>query len=152
MAKPTTREQKARIGADAELFGVEEAAKRHSISERTVRRYRAMAAADPDLAREIRERKALVLKQEDLDWATTGRRFLRRSLAKLEELVQQAKAEPGSIREVAGAIKIVGELDVVRSALGGEQPDDPEPGEETPAPPGGVATGGAPGGAPDYRH
>lgn len=140
MAKTSDRERKARIAADTEIHGCEKAAQIHRISARTCRRMHAhaMSGADPELTAIVTKKTRAVLESEDVDWAATSRRFLRRSIAKLEELVQQAG--PDQIRQVAGAIKIVGELDVVRSALRDEQseragqgPTPPRDAEGTPA-------------------
>ena len=106
----------ARVLADAVTLGDEVAAKRHGISPRSVQRYRALAKSDDRLTGAVAAKKKAV----DDDWRDSAVQFMRTSIAKLEELV--AAAGPDQIREVAGAIKIVGELNVAKDVLGGEQP------------------------------
>lgn len=120
------RARVATILIDAYQVGELAAAKRWGITDRTIRNYKTRLETDTELSRAFHEKKARV----EADWLETSRRFLSRSIAKLEELVHQAGTD--QIREVAGAIKIVGELDVVRSALGGQQPQRPDPSEAAP--------------------
>ena len=126
-------ERASEVIVDALLLGDDQAAARHNVATRTVKRYRARMRTDAALAQVVSAKKARV----EQDWTDARRRFLRRAIAKLEQLIDGAK--PEQIREVAGAIKIVGELDVVKGALGGNQPVAP-PADPTPPPPGAPAT------------
>lgn len=109
-------ERAAIILVDAFALGDATAAAKWKISKRTVERYRARMATDTQLSALVAEKK----KAAEADWSASRVRFLRKAIAKLETLVDMAT--PEQIREVAGAIKIVGELEVVSSTLDGEQP------------------------------
>lgn len=128
MAAPNLNlERVAVIVVDAFALGDATAAAKWKISKRTVERYRARMATDRELSRLVTEKKKAV----EADWSAARIRFLRRSIAKLEELVDKAGAD--QIREVAGAIKIVGELEVVSGTLNGEQPGIDSAGAAAPA-------------------
>jgi hypothetical protein len=105
------RDQMTRVITDAAILGNEHAAKKHGIAERSVQRYKNRCAQDPELAAMVAAKK----KKIDDDWRDEAVSFLRTAVAKLEKLVATATGE--QIREVAGAIKIVGELTVARDAL-----------------------------------
>ncbi len=97
-------------------------AKRYGISEKTLERTKAKQASDPSLSELVRQKKS-ELAQSNQGWRLVRIRFLRKSIEKLGKLVEEATS--AQIREVAGAIKIVGELEAVTRALGdddGEQP------------------------------
>lgn len=107
-------EQASSIVVEAELFGNESAAKRHGISRDTVERYRKRIAHDEQLRTLADEKRKLAKAAVAEEFV----RFLRRAVNKLDELIEQAK--PDQIREVAGAIKVVGELQTVREAIAGQ--------------------------------
>ena len=124
------RELVANILADGFLLGFRTAADKHGRSERTLRRWRAYMEGDEGLACAVREK----VKRGELDWRRTRVRFLVSATAKLNELVQQAGV--GDIRAVAGAIHIVGNLDVAVGALiNGLATADHSEGRATPPPP-----------------
>ena len=123
----------ARVLVDSITLGPKAAAERAGITDRTLRRYRTRAESDEALSELIQQK----LKRAEADWKPIATRFLRRSIAKLERLVEDATVE--QIRQVAGAIKIVGDLQVVREALtNGEQPGASGEGEAHPADAGGI--------------
>ncbi len=103
-------------------------AKRWGITVRSIQKYQDREEADPEFAEVVSKKRALL----ESEWKDVAIRFLRTGLAKLEELVEKAKPEPGIIREVAGAIKVVGDLQIVRTALNGEQPRTNPEGQEAP--------------------
>lgn len=107
----------ARVVTDSEHLGVERAAKKHGTSKRTVERYRSVAKGDANVAALVAAKK----KSIDDDWRNEAVAFLKAATEKLGVLVSMAG--PEQIREVAGAIKIVGELTVAKDVLGadGEQ-------------------------------
>lgn len=128
MAAPNLNlERVAVIIVDAFALGDATAAAKWKISKRTVERYRARMTTDRELSRLVTEKKKAV----EADWSAARVRFLRKTISKLEALVDQAG--PEQIREVAGAIKIVGELEVVSSTLDGEQPGTDSAGTAAPA-------------------
>lgn len=98
--------------ADADLTSDEVAAKRHGVSVRTLWRHRARLRQDPALAARVSEKRLAL----EADWAEERRTFLKAGLAKLNELVALAGVD--QIRDVAGALKIVGDLELVTNALG----------------------------------
>jgi hypothetical protein len=104
----------ARIITDAEILGNERAAKKHGCSVRTVERYRGAYRAEPSVAEKVAAKR----KSIDDDWRNEAVAFLKAATEKLGTLV--AQAGPEQIREVAGAIKIVGELTVAKDVLGGD--------------------------------
>ena len=116
------RERAACVVVDAISFGNRTAAKRHSISEKTVQRYRARLAEDPELSDLV----AAKGRAAENGWHFARARFLRRSLNKLEKLVQAATVD--HFEQITEAIKAVGELDVAREALGvGDRDHQPRP-------------------------
>lgn len=112
----TSRERAAEAIVTALSVGDRTAADRLNISDRTLRRHRARMATDPALAALVREK----VKAEAGQWRAARLGFLRVALAKLKGLVEEAKVD--QMRDVVGAIKIVGELQVATEALG----TDPE--------------------------
>lgn len=99
------------------------AAQELGISARSVQRYRAQSATDPVLAGLVAIKKS-ELDAESRNWAPVAMASLRSMVEKLDYLVQQA--DKTQIRDVAGAIKIVGDLELVRSQLQIEQSAQPE--------------------------
>lgn len=106
----------ARLVIDAQLVGKAEAASRWNVSERTVWRHVARAKTDTSLASIVSKN----LEATETEWRDVAVEFLRKGIAKLGALIDQAGKD--QIRDVAGAVKIVGELQVVREALGVDQP------------------------------
>lgn len=126
------QERTAHILADAAVLGDQLTAKRWGITPRTVQNYKRLLGKNEALTDLYRKKLAVYEKQ----WGDEGLRFLRRAIAKLDELIAQAGVE--HIHQVAGAIKIVGDLGNARELLNGGQRDGaPEPGEEVPPTAGG---------------
>jgi len=151
MASPVfDRARAVRVLLDAAAVGDSAACKRHGISERTLQRYRERVGADPELTAVVAEKK----NAEEAGWSASRRRFLRSAIAKLEAMI--AEAGPDQIREVAGAIKIVGELEVVVVNMIGAGTDGEQPGPSGPpsgpqSNAGAVPTGPSGGGAPSVH-
>lgn len=116
MPRAYNPERISMVLADAQIRGDEAAAKLHDVSIRTVVRYRKQLETDQDLARHVAKRMGVL----DEDWGEAAREFLREAIAKLKEMVKTAPAD--QIRDVTGAVKIVGELQIVREAIHGQQP------------------------------
>lgn len=131
------RDRASEVLVDAIMLGDASAADRHGCSKRTVERYRQRMATDPALSALVEEKK----KAQVGEWAAARTRFLRSAIAKLETLVAGATGE--QIREVAGAIKIVGDLHVVSGALNVEQPEPDRSGAIAPTSGGSAGAGEA---------
>lgn len=117
MAAPKlNRELAAKVIALALQAGHEAAAKHFGISTKSVGRYLKLAETDPHLSGVVQTRK-LELEAASQGWAFEAAGFMVLGIKKLGQLVAQAKVE--QMRDVTGAIKIVGELDITRKALGG---------------------------------
>jgi hypothetical protein len=108
-------ERASRILLDAMLYGDASAAAKWKVSERTVRNHRARLDTDGDFAALFLKRKTAA----DSDWRVVRLHFLRKSIAKLEVLVVAAST-PASIRDVAEAIRVIGELQLASDVLGEE--------------------------------
>ncbi len=120
----------ANVLVDAVALGDNGAARKWGIHIRTVGRYRARMKVDPALAKLVTEKNAEV----SHDLATLRVSFLREALD-----VARIKLKTSTLYEVAGAIKIVGELHATAMMIG----DDGElgPVAESEATPG-AADGG----------
>lgn len=112
---PFDRDRAVKILVDALAVGDEQAAARWGVCTKTLQRYRARLANDPELARAVKATSQKL----DAEWRTARRTFLRAGIRKLQELVDLAGVD--KIREVAGAIKIVGDLEITSGVL-----DEPE--------------------------
>jgi len=127
------RDRAARILVDAISLGDKTACRQWKITERTLVRYRARLDTDPKLVELVREKG----KVADAHWSKARLRFLRKAIAKLEDLVDQAK--PDQISDVAEAIRVVGDLDIAATVLNGCDGAD----REGPQPPADAAHAGA---------
>lgn len=112
-------ERAARVLLDAMLFGDRLAAEKWQVSERTVRNHRGRLDTDKEFAALFLRLKSAA----ERDWRVVRLRFLRNSIAKLEALVESAE-KPESIRDVADAIRIIGELQLASEALSGDLEGD----------------------------
>jgi len=108
-------------------------AARYGITVQTLRNYRERASTDAAFAALVEKKRVLI----ETQWAEEAVKFLRSGLRKLDELVGKAELSPGVIREIAGAVKVVGELQIVRSALG-QHTGGNRQGSTPPAAPGGA--------------
>lgn len=116
MAAPTfDRDRALRILLDAFDLGDRKAAEHWKVSERTIRNYRERLAGDPELAGAFQQKRA----ELERDWRQARRRALRSGITRLEQLIQEAGVK--QLRDVAGAVKILGDLEVVAGVLDDEQ-------------------------------
>lgn len=147
----STRLNPERIAAvlfTAELVGDLAAAKKWGVSRSTVENYRRYRVQRPDVAAAWEEKKQQLT--DRLGVAFVG--CMVAGLEKMQALIAGAKIEPGALREVAGAVKVLGELHTVREMLiGGEQLGairaDPTPPTSSSEPSGGAPRAGAGDGA-----
>lgn len=129
MARPHfDRELAAKVLALAAKAGDAEAAKHFRISLRSVKRYRAKMLADGELAQAVTV-KVTEFEAHSKGWAEEAAAFMSQAIRKLGQLVGEAK--PEQMRDVVGAIKIVGELDITRKVMGSDE--QPGAGSEAPA-------------------
>jgi hypothetical protein len=140
-------ERAARVLLDALALGDGAAAEKWKVTVRTVENYRARLLTDVHFSALFESLK----RKEDGAWRMVRLRFLRKTIAKLETLVDQADS-PKYIRDVADAVKVIGELQIASDALGVDLNAD-APGESPAAPEGGAGSspGGASGGAPSVH-
>ena len=110
------REKAVLVLVDAIDCGDQTAMDRWKVSARTLYRYRSRLHADPVLAAAVKHKRDAM----DGEWRSARRTFLRSAIAKLQALIENASEE--RIRDIAGAIKIVGDLEVVSGALGENAP------------------------------
>lgn len=113
-------ERIAWILLDALVLGDGPAARKWKCSRRSVERYRARMRIDCELAALVEEKKAGM----EVELSAMRVRFLRRALTVLEAKIQKDDA---TVYEIAGAVKIVGELHQVGLAVDDERPDGPDP-------------------------
>lgn len=111
-------EHVACVLADAFVLGDASAARKWRISKRTVQRYRSVASKDPKLTAAVAAKNVEV--QHEL--STLRVAFLREALQVMREKMKDA-----TLYEVAGAVKVVGELHQVASVVEDERPDSPDP-------------------------
>lgn len=105
------RQRAARILVDAFALGDKTAADKHGVSEKSVQRYRQRLEEDGQLSALVRRLQA----RAHRDWSASRLNFLRGGIDKLNALV--AEADVSQIRDVAEAVKVVGELQVASDAL-----------------------------------
>lgn len=140
MAAPTfDRDRALRVLLDAFDLGDAQACARHKIALRTLQSYRKRLADDPELAEACAQKRAELEK----GWREVRLRALRSGITKLEQLIQEAEVK--QLRDVAGAVKILGDLEVVAAVL---DEDDKQPGADSEgaghAAPAGPAQGSSP--------
>jgi len=104
------------ILVDSIALGDAAARAKWKISPRSLERYHARVRTDRKLAEAV-DRKKL---HQEADWAEVRLAFLRKAIGKLHVMLDGADID--HMRDVAGAIKIVGDLHVVSGALSVEQP------------------------------
>lgn len=111
------------------LFSTDPAAlcARYGVSTKTLERWKARCSSDQKLAAVVSKKK----NAQREEWEDEAVRFMRRGLRKLDELVD--KAAVTDMRNVSGAIHLVGNLLVASGVLRGKplpnHPPDPEPSE-----------------------
>ncbi|MGE0792471.1 MAG: hypothetical protein AB7S26_42750, partial [Sandaracinaceae bacterium] len=106
------RELAARVLVDAISLGDRTAADRHGISEKSVQRYRARLLTDSELSAVVQK----LGREAEHGWHFARARFLRKTLAKLESLVDAAGVE--HFEQIISALKAAGELDLATEAVG----------------------------------
>lgn len=119
MASPIfDKDAAARILTHASLFGDVAACNKFKISRVTLFRYRKRLEGDPELKQVVATKNRLI----DESWSKDANEALREGVKKLSELFKTAPQE--QMRDVAGGIKILGDLLITQQAI------DPEPDEE----------------------
>jgi hypothetical protein len=108
---------------------------KYGVSEKTAQRWKKRAASDPVLSARVATNKAEVA----LGVRDHRIRFLCSAIDKLGQLVQSAGVE--NMRDVSGAIHIVGNLEVASASLGLDQDVKPTGDNRQGAPPAEIAGG-----------
>ena len=111
-------EYASNVLVDAIALGDTSAAKKWGLNRRTIQRYRVHSREWPELAEMVRQKNAEVTH----DLATLRVQFLRDALQELRK-----KLPEGSIYEVTGAIKIVGELHATAMMIGDDVVTEADP-------------------------
>jgi transposase-like protein len=95
-------------------------ARSRGVSDRTLRRWIVESKTSPEMAEDVQRKSAAI----EADWAEDAKRVARKILGALETLIEQAVAEckggaipDKRIYEVAGALKIVGELGITKQVM-----------------------------------
>lgn len=123
-----TPERGALVLADAFVMGDKAAAQKWSITDKTVRNYRAKLGTDNELNALYAQAKARLV----ADWSEDAQAFMSMSMKKLVDLVSLAE-NPDQIGEIAKAAQIVGELLVMREAIREPESDsESQAGQKTP--------------------
>jgi transposase-like protein len=100
-------------------------AKQRCISTRTLRRWVQQSKTSADMAASVQRKKSLI----ELDWAETAKAAMREMLRLMVETIRKAAIEDGPvpggrIHEMAGAVKVVGELGIAKEMFGGRPAED----------------------------
>lgn len=111
---------------DAIALGDGAAARKWNVSRRTVERYRARMREDKELAALVAEKKS----DAEVELSAMRVRFMRRAIDAMERKVMAGDA---TVYEIAGAIKVVGELHLVALSVEDDRSSGPDPeAEEAP--------------------
>lgn len=118
-------EFRAQVVAEAKASTIDQAAKRNGVSRRSVFRWLKEASGDTEMARTVTRKTQLI----ERDWAETAKAAMRDLLGELVRVVKKAGGENGAvpdgrIHEIAGAVKIVGELGVAKEMFGRGRPNE----------------------------
>ena len=105
------RDRIASILLDAASFGDREAARRWSVSARTIRSYRVRLRTDEQLAGICRE----AIDTQEAELGAHRVRFLRKAIAELERRLTQSDT---TMADIAEAVRVVGEMHQVAEAMG----------------------------------
>jgi len=112
----------ARLLVEADLFGDDVAAKRHNVSDKTVRRYRKLQQTCPELGQLVREKAAAGIEalhgDPDGDWCKDLGPAIREQIAFLRKAAQAVDpSDPKAIYSVAGALKILADVALTSRVL-----------------------------------
>lgn len=128
------KERMAQALSLARRVGDKEAARHYGVHERTIQRWREKAPHDAELSTLVETKKA-ELDAEIGSWELEVVRTLSIGAVKLRELIQGAGQN--QMRDVVGAMKILGELDITRKVMvdgdsgAARQDREPSEGKET---------------------
>lgn len=132
----------ARVLVDAQVLGDAKAAKKHTVTTRSIERYRVRMQKDPKLHTLVAKKTAKV--DEDLRptreaFQRDAVAFMQRVIARGEQLLPKCNAEQfgevaAAVKDVSEAVRNIGELDLAARILGvgngdrGPDPTAPEAG------------------------
>lgn len=110
-ARLFSKAMKAQIVLEEASAGTEATCKRYGITDRTLRRWRALIPNDSELAAAVRDKKQAV----DQEWAKSIPGALQECLRCLKRAASAARDEdlrnPDYIHAIAGALKMIAETD-----------------------------------------
>lgn len=131
---PESRQEMVQALVEAAMIGDRAAATKYGVSLRTLQRYRQALQSDPSFGA-LFERTANTLLTRP--WADDLNDALKRTVAKMLELVEKQPALPESLEAVVKAFAAMSELELAREVLGASnrQPDAAAPEAGRPAPP-----------------
>ena len=110
-------ERASSILAEAEYMGDKPTAERWGITDRTIRNYRKRLLDDPQFSIVFQAKKQLFCRT----WIDDATGTLKVGFARLKDLLQNGRREDADfIHAVAGALKIVGELNIAYTVLNDE--------------------------------
>lgn len=107
-------DKKAQAIVDAVYFGDTEAAKRHSISTKSIQRWRQEISDNPALSGIVQEK----LQKRDESWASEIPAALNAGIVWLKDAFAQArKSDPEAIRAVTEAMATLAEIAMTREVI-----------------------------------
>lgn len=114
MPRAFNHERAAQALTDAILMGDEAAAKKYEVSVRSIQEWRSRLHTDPVLVESFAKKKRL----QDDAWADEIPAMLKAGIKYLKDAAQQCDPrDPDSVHAIAGAIKIVSEVEQVRKVI-----------------------------------
>jgi len=114
MRTPVSDDKKAQAIVDAVYVGDTEAAKRHSISTKSIQRWRLEITESPEMSNKVQ----LLLKKRDESWADEIPASLHAGIVWLKDAFAQArKNDPDAIRAVTEAMSVLAEIAMTREVI-----------------------------------
>ena len=114
MRTPVSDDKKAQAIVDAVYVGDTEAAKRHSISTKSIQRWRLEITETPEMSNKVQ----LLLKKRDESWADEIPASLHAGIVWLKDAFAQArKNDPDAIRAVTEAMSVLAEIAMTREVI-----------------------------------
>lgn len=125
MAAPNFNiERAAMLLVEAMYTSDKEVARKHKVSERTLRRYRERLDSDPELAALVRLKK----EQADSDWSAGLFPAIRGALEFIARATKECDpSDPDAVHAISGALKITSEVAVTKQVIDARLADQNRP-------------------------